>query len=72
MFQQLNWSSKPFPGDVQVNWRITFPEGAPPPGLLSKLLVVCKAAVHAPYHYLWRHGVLITHGEVGAVPTGDL
>ncbi len=64
LFQQLNWTSKPFPGDVQVNWRYTFPTGDPPPGLMSKLLVVCMNALETNYHYHWRHGVLIKNGEV--------
>ena len=62
--QQLNWTSRPFPGDVQVNWRYTFPAGDPPDGLLSTLLFVCRRAVECSYHYHWRHGVLIKTGEV--------
>ena len=62
--QQLNWTSRPFAGDVQVNWRYTFPAGDPPEGLLSTMLVVCKRAAKCNYHYHWRHGILIKTGEV--------
>ena len=62
--QQLNWTPRPFKGDVQLNWRYLFPNGTPP-GMLPCLTAVCyRASQDHSYQYCWSHGVLVRIGEV--------
>ena len=63
--QQLNWTPRPFRGDVQVAWRYTFESQNPPAGLLTQMLTtVTRATTDCAYKYVWRDGALIRIGEV--------
>ena len=61
--QQLNWTAKPFVGDMQVTWSFHLDVHA---GLLQRLLAVvlflCRQCSN--YRHLWRTGVLLRVGEV--------
>ncbi|XP_036364909.1 uncharacterized protein LOC118766001 [Octopus sinensis] len=63
---QLNWTQKPFPGDLQISCWFRFILGDPPEGLMQRLLCCCHQAIHkqATYQHLWKHGVLIRAGDV--------
>ncbi|XP_025106511.1 uncharacterized protein LOC112571604 [Pomacea canaliculata] len=61
---QLNWTAKPFAGDMQVTWRLTLSSPVHH-GLLQRLLATVLFAGRADcnYHYVWRTGVLLRIGE---------
>ncbi|XP_076448308.1 uncharacterized protein LOC143285020 [Babylonia areolata] len=60
---QLNWTPKPFVGDIQVTW--SFHVHAAHTGLLQRLLAVVLFLSRdcSSYRHLWRHGVLVRVGE---------
>ncbi|GAB1599342.1 hypothetical protein Ahia01_000211400 [Argonauta hians] len=62
---QLNWTPKPYPGDLQISCWFRFILN-PPDGLMQRLLCCCHQAVHkdASYQHLWKHGILVRTGEV--------
>ena len=63
--QQLNWSPRPYRGDVQLGWRYAFPH-APPGDILKKLLCMCRGVLEGTdYEYVWRTGFLYKTAEVG-------
>ncbi|XP_064633627.1 malignant fibrous histiocytoma-amplified sequence 1 homolog [Lineus longissimus] len=56
---QLNWTPKPFKGDIQINWRYEFPIGYPP-GCMERLLACCHQAKNAEsYQHTWKYGMLL-------------
>ncbi|KAK6176716.1 hypothetical protein SNE40_014961 [Patella caerulea] len=61
---QLNWTTKPFKGDIQITWRFEFPAGIPR-SFLQQLIGIGQAATSSSsYQYLWNNGVLLKVGEV--------
>nr|XP_054750883.1 leucine-rich repeat serine/threonine-protein kinase 2-like [Lytechinus pictus] len=60
----LNWTPKPFRGDVQLGWRYRFQLGTPP-GLVAQLLAYCRSRVRqTSYQHQWRSGLLLKIGQV--------
>ncbi|XP_071489366.1 uncharacterized protein [Diadema antillarum] len=59
----LNWTPKPFRGDVQLGWRYRFQLGTPP-GLVAQLLAFCRSRVRqTSYQHQWRSGLLLKLGQ---------
>ncbi|XP_030855872.1 uncharacterized protein LOC752605 [Strongylocentrotus purpuratus] len=59
----LNWTPKPFRGDVQLGWRYRFQLGTPP-GLVAQLLAYCRSRVRqTSYQHQWRSGLLLKIGQ---------
>ena len=64
--KSLNWTQKPFEGDIQLTWRYEFLGSDTPPGMTSRLLAYCRN--HCPrqavYQHYWTNGLLMKMGQV--------
>ncbi|XP_074649100.1 uncharacterized protein LOC141904413 [Tubulanus polymorphus] len=60
---QLNWTPKPFPGDLQITWRLVFPVGIPP-GCFERLIgCIHTSRACESYQYTWKRGMLLKIAE---------
>ena len=64
-FQQLNWTSRPFQGDVQISLYHYFLP-AMPPGLNHRLVALVNNALvdKSAYHYYWKFGTLTRLSDI--------
>lgn len=67
LLQQLNWTAKPFVGDIQITWSFHLHVHA---GVLQRLLaaVLFFSRHSSNYRHLWRTGLLLRVGEVSIDP----
>jgi len=65
LFQQLNWTSRPFPGDVQISLYHYFLP-VMPPGLSHRLVALVNNALvdKSEYHYYWKFGTLARMSDI--------
>lgn len=64
LFQQLNWTTQPIPGDIQFNWRFVFPNGCP--RHLARRMVISMTSIRQEFSYkfYWDDGVLLRISQV--------
>ncbi|KAK3780726.1 hypothetical protein RRG08_050691 [Elysia crispata] len=62
---QLNWTSRPYKGDLQVCWKLQA-LASPPVSVLRRSLALLKGKYHQAclYSHMWRDGLLIKFDEV--------
>ncbi len=68
-FQSLNWTPKPFQGDIDITWRYEFLSCSITPGMTTRMLSYCRnhCPTQAVYHHYWTDGVLMKMGQVSQI-----
>ncbi|XP_070558054.1 uncharacterized protein [Ptychodera flava] len=63
---KLNWTPKPFPGDLQIGLRYKFACHIAVDDLITRLVAYCKHQTRRTesYQHYWRNGVLLKIGQV--------
>ncbi|XP_077862875.1 uncharacterized protein LOC144345063, partial [Saccoglossus kowalevskii] len=57
---KLNWTPKPFKGDVQIGWRYECYPDVVSQSLITRLIAYSRTnRQHESYQHYWKHGVLL-------------